>query len=188
MMTEQELIEALADAEHASWSRWMTYLFSTGTAGEHPPNEYPVVTLPSTLVARWSEQAMTPYDGLSEEEKQSDRDEVANILPVIRQYVADQLHASTQHPSHPSHPSHPHHHRHLKRTFVETLGKRLGALVGRSPQPHRDRIDDELFQAARDIVHDLFGLFDTEYQQLLDETVYETLREHRRREEKEGAG
>lgn len=32
-MTEQEMIEALADAEHASWARWMAYLFSRARSG-----------------------------------------------------------------------------------------------------------------------------------------------------------
>lgn len=189
-MTEQELIEHLADAEHASWARWMAYLFSKCNAGEHLPNEYPEMTVPSALVSRWHTQAVTPYADLSEQEKQSDRDEVAHILPFIQRYAAEQandvaqhfldmpaLPKDSEHPEHPEHPAHPHHHRHLKRAFVETLGRRAGALVGSSPQPHRDQIEDELFNLCRTVVHDLFGLLDEEWQRQLGTSFYDALRE-----------
>lgn len=35
----------------------------------------------------------TPYAELSEQEKQSDRDEVAHILPIINKYVDEKLDA-----------------------------------------------------------------------------------------------
>src|SRR5260221_6026946 len=79
-MTEQELIEQLADKEHASWAHWMQYLFSMCT---HLPDGRLVI--PGMLVVRWERQANTNYADLSEQEKQSDRDEVAHILPIIEQ-------------------------------------------------------------------------------------------------------
>jgi hypothetical protein len=80
-MNKEELIERLADKEHASWARWMQYLFSRG-----PTNPDGSVTIPSAFVARWQQQIDTPYAELSEQEKQSDRDEVAHILPFIEEY------------------------------------------------------------------------------------------------------
>ncbi len=80
-MSEQELIEALADKEHASWSHWMEYLFS-----RCPFTEKSDAIIPRELVARWKKQAATPYAELSEQEKQSDRDEVAHILPIIKEF------------------------------------------------------------------------------------------------------
>lgn len=80
-MSEQELIEKLADAEHASWARWQSYLFSQclfSTEGD--------ALIPHELVQRWKRQIDTPYKHLSEKEKQSDRDEVAHILPIIQGY------------------------------------------------------------------------------------------------------
>lgn len=82
-MTEQELIEQLADKEHASWARWMAYLFSKCERGPLPGD----LTIPSELCARWEWQAATPYAALPENVKQSDRDEVAHILPIIRQFT-----------------------------------------------------------------------------------------------------
>jgi hypothetical protein len=84
-MNKEELIESLADKEHASWCRWMQYLFSKSEA--HGDGS---VTIPASLALRWFRQADTPYAELSEQEKQSDRDEVAHILPVIREYALSQ--------------------------------------------------------------------------------------------------
>lgn len=81
-MAENDLIEALSAAEHASWARWMKYLFSMCT---HLPDGRLVI--PGHLVVRWERQSMTDYADLSEQEKESDRKEVAHILPIIRQFV-----------------------------------------------------------------------------------------------------
>ncbi len=83
-MTHAELIEALADKEHASWARWMDYLFS-----RCPFTEEGDAIIPRELVDRWRKQVNTPYAELSEQEKQSDRDEVAHILPIIEQYCKE---------------------------------------------------------------------------------------------------
>jgi hypothetical protein len=83
-MTEQELIEQLSDAEHDSWARWMQYLFTRCIA-----NPDKSATIPADLVERWMRQAYTIYDDLSEQEKQSDRDEVAHILPIIKKYTEE---------------------------------------------------------------------------------------------------
>lgn len=81
-MTEQDLIEQLADKTHESWSRWMNYLFSKclmlpdGSA-----------QIPPELVLRWKKQTYTDYEHLSEAEKQSDREEVKRILPIINKWT-----------------------------------------------------------------------------------------------------
>jgi hypothetical protein len=76
------LIEKLADAEHASWARWMDYLFSKC----HSYDEGSAL-IPSLLVERWMRQAATPYAKLAEAEKQSDRKEVAVIVPLILEWA-----------------------------------------------------------------------------------------------------
>src|SRR5713101_678307 len=79
---EQVLIEKLADKEHASWTRWMEYLFSRCL------RQYDgSLVMGRTLVERWQRQVDTPYAQLTEQEKQSDRDEVAHILPIIDEYM-----------------------------------------------------------------------------------------------------
>jgi hypothetical protein len=83
-MTEHELIEQLSDKEHASWARWMIYLFDKCNA--MPDGS---LVIPPPFVARWQRQIDTPYRHLSEQEKQSDRNEVAHILPIIQEYCHD---------------------------------------------------------------------------------------------------
>lgn len=80
--TEQKLIEQLADKVHESWSHWMRYLFSQC---EKQPDGSMLIPLSSAL--RWNRQMATPYAELTEREKQSDRDEVAHILPIIDTWV-----------------------------------------------------------------------------------------------------
>jgi len=70
--------------EHASWARWMEYLFSKSDR-----NENGELVIPESLIWRWQKQIDTPYEYLSEREKQSDRDEVAKILPIIDRYVLE---------------------------------------------------------------------------------------------------
>ena len=81
-MNEQKdvLIEQLADKEHASWARWMAYQFS-----RCEPLPDGSLVLPFPLVEHWQRQVETPYARLTEREKQSDREEVAHILPIIEQ-------------------------------------------------------------------------------------------------------
>lgn len=81
-MTKHELIEVLAAAEHASWARWMDYLFSKC---EHHLDGS--ATIPAWAVQRWSRQAATEYADLEDDEQKSDRDEVARILPAINTYA-----------------------------------------------------------------------------------------------------
>ncbi len=87
-MTEPELIEQLADKEHASWARWMDYLFSKCLNPTQEPADGRLI-IPGDLVRYWMLEVRTPYAELSERLKQFDRDEVTHILPIIKQY-ADQ--------------------------------------------------------------------------------------------------
>ena len=81
-MNEQELIEQLAEREHASWAHWMEYLFSKC---EMLPDGSAVI--PGEYVRHWQRQVLVPYELLSEKEKQSYRDEVAHILPIIGEHM-----------------------------------------------------------------------------------------------------
>lgn len=73
-----QLLESLAEAEHADWSRWMLYLF--GQCTRNPDGS---LTVPRELVEKCRRQLETPYAELVEEEKEADRDEVRQSLPII---------------------------------------------------------------------------------------------------------
>lgn len=74
----EALLEALADIEHERWSHWQRYLHSKCERGDDGS-----LIIPAALVARWTRQLSTPFAELSEQEKESDREQVRRYLPVI---------------------------------------------------------------------------------------------------------
>lgn len=82
VMSEQELIELLADKEHASWAHWMSYLFSKCERLEDGS-----MHIPADFVKHWQQEIDTPYVDLPERYKQSDREQVQAIIPIIRLFA-----------------------------------------------------------------------------------------------------
>jgi hypothetical protein len=72
------LRETLAEIAHSQWSGWMEYLFSKGTFGEDG-----TWLMPKWAVDRWSRQMKTEYQMLSDEEKNSDRNEADRFLRAL---------------------------------------------------------------------------------------------------------
>jgi len=73
-----DLFEELADIEHQRWADWQKYLHSLC---DRNPNGS--LTIPSFFVKQWERQIETPYDALSEKEKESDRDQVRRYWKII---------------------------------------------------------------------------------------------------------
>ena len=73
------LLEELAALEHVGWSRWMEHLFEKSIH-----NDDGTVTIPAWAVERWKRQVDTPYSELTDQEKESDRDEARKILDIIK--------------------------------------------------------------------------------------------------------
>jgi hypothetical protein len=76
--TLDNLMETLAGVEHERWSHWQQYMHSKCERKSDGS-----LVIPAELVAQWERQIVTPYDDLSESEKQSDRDQVRRYLPII---------------------------------------------------------------------------------------------------------
>ena len=72
------LTERLSALEHERWSHWQKYLHNKC---ERRPDGS--LLMPADLVARWERPMSTDYSDLSEEEKQSDREQVRKYLPII---------------------------------------------------------------------------------------------------------
>ena len=70
--------EELAGLIHEQWSGWMEYLFSKGDF-----NDDGTWTMPAWAVDRWRRQMVTPYEDLSEDEKDSDRIEADRVLALL---------------------------------------------------------------------------------------------------------
>lgn len=73
------LLEELSAFEHERWSHWQSYLH--GKCRRHCDGS---LTIPAELVTHWETQMRTAYWVLTEEEKESDRDQVRKYLPVIK--------------------------------------------------------------------------------------------------------
>jgi hypothetical protein len=82
------LVEELAALEHRRWSHWQRYLHDSG---ERQPNG--ALLLPPELVSRWERQIVATYDELSEDERESDREQVRGYLPVICSALEFRRHA-----------------------------------------------------------------------------------------------
>jgi hypothetical protein len=76
--TLDNLLERLAAIEHERWSHWQQYLHSKCV-----PQPDGSLLIPVNLVARWQMQFRKQYNELSEEEKESDREQVRKYLPLI---------------------------------------------------------------------------------------------------------
>lgn len=72
------LLERLATIEHDRWSHWQRYMHGKATR-QHDGS----LLIPPDLVRQWERQLATPYAELSENERESDREQVRKYLPVI---------------------------------------------------------------------------------------------------------
>lgn len=79
-MPRKEVVffEQLAAIEHERWADWQKYMH--GLSGTTPAGD---LVLPVGLVRKWERQINTPYAELSEEEKESDRNQVRRYWGLI---------------------------------------------------------------------------------------------------------
>jgi 8-oxo-dGTP pyrophosphatase MutT (NUDIX family) len=75
-------MEVLADLEHRSWGKWTKWMLAEITKERPFDLEQVFESLP--CVQRWHRQIETPYEELSEDEKESDRRVVREKLPLYR--------------------------------------------------------------------------------------------------------
>lgn len=75
---KHSLLEQLASLEHERWAHWQRYVHDQ--CEKFPDGS---LRIPAELVRRWESQIETPYDQLSEKEKESDREQVRRYLPLI---------------------------------------------------------------------------------------------------------
>lgn len=73
--------EELASLMHGIWCGWRCYVVARSTL-----NSDGTMTTPAWAVKRWGRQINTPYDELSEEEKDSDRKQADKVLALIEKH------------------------------------------------------------------------------------------------------
>lgn len=97
MEWEKEFVEKGADLEHERWSKWQKWMHSKLVEADVMDGHLThrkVGTrrfLPEPLFERWERQIATPYSELSEQEKESDREQVRPYLPLVRQAISTAL-------------------------------------------------------------------------------------------------
>lgn len=75
--------ELLAQYAHTAWSEWTVYQFSKCKL-----NDDGSMTIPTSLVERWSRQMNTEYVNLPENEKESDRQEADRYWKAVVECLA----------------------------------------------------------------------------------------------------
>jgi hypothetical protein len=81
--TLYDMVDALAAIEHERWSRWQRYVHKCGTVESDGS-----LLIPAELVRHWEQQINKPFTALSEAEKESDRNQVLQYLPLIVERLA----------------------------------------------------------------------------------------------------
>jgi hypothetical protein len=72
------LLEQLSAVEHERWSHWQRYMH-----GKAVRNSNGTLTIPADLVSRWERLMQTPYAELTDDERESDREQVKRYLPLL---------------------------------------------------------------------------------------------------------
>jgi hypothetical protein len=86
VLTSRELLEKLAAIEHERWAHWQQYMHDQCQRADDGS-----LIIPAELAQRWQTQIDTPYEDLTETEKDGDREQVRRYLPAIRAAVATSI-------------------------------------------------------------------------------------------------
>jgi len=86
-----EIKEKLADIEHQRWADWQEYMFDCAMIKSGDDNlNIRTFAWKTERVEGWNRQIETDYADLSEEEKQSDRNQVDRYWPLIEKLLTEQ--------------------------------------------------------------------------------------------------
>lgn len=78
VLESEQTVERLAAIEHERWAHWQQYVHDQCECQEDGS-----LVVPAELAARWRAQIETPYAELSEQEQESDREQVRRYLPTV---------------------------------------------------------------------------------------------------------
>lgn len=79
----EQSIDRLAAVEHERWAHWQRYMHENGTRREDGS-----LVIPAELVHRWDEQIATPFQALSTDEQESDREQVRRYIPLVAELLS----------------------------------------------------------------------------------------------------
>ena len=85
---DDDVREKLAEVSHEIWSHWMKYMFECGKERVMSDLTFEWV-MPEDKMLRWQRQMRTPYNKLTEQEKESDRNQADKKLAAIKRLEAE---------------------------------------------------------------------------------------------------
>ena len=78
-LDSNSVLEAVAAVEHERWSHWQRYMHS-----KCRHNADGSLTIPPELAERWGRQMSTPYEALTDAEKDSDREQAREFIAALQ--------------------------------------------------------------------------------------------------------
>lgn len=78
VLESDETVEQLAAIEHERWAHWQRHVHRQCERRDDGS-----LVIPAALAARWETQTKTPYAELTEQERESDREQVLKYLPTV---------------------------------------------------------------------------------------------------------
>lgn len=78
VLESKPTVERLTAIEHERWAHWQRYVHD-----QCERQEDGTLVVPAELAVRWEAQIETSYTELSEQEQESDREQVRKYLPII---------------------------------------------------------------------------------------------------------
>lgn len=85
-LLDKNLLELLSAQEHQRWASWQKYLHEKCIK-----NEDGSLTIPKESVDWWEMEIKTSYNNLTEEQKESDRNEVRPVINIIQNYLRNKF-------------------------------------------------------------------------------------------------
>ena len=82
--TVEDKLEQLAAIEHERWADWQRWVHSVCLTQKDGS-----LVIPAALVERWERQIGLRYKDLSEQEKESDREQVRRYWPIIQALLTE---------------------------------------------------------------------------------------------------
>ncbi len=86
ILESRQVVERLASIEHDRWAHWQRYIHAQSERRADGS-----LVIPPDLVARWERQIETAFVDLSEDEQESDRQQVREYLPVVIRALEDEV-------------------------------------------------------------------------------------------------
>lgn len=80
IMEQSEIIVALAEYAHDTWSGWMEYMFGLGEELENGD-----ILIKKKFADRWKRQVGTEFMDLPEDERESDYNEAYRMLEIMKE-------------------------------------------------------------------------------------------------------